>query len=114
MIQKQLLISILQKSCLRSNRSQMFFKIGFLKKFCNNYRKTTVLEALKKVAALKVCKETPEQVLSCKYCETLIEHLFLQNTSIDCFCCFKKFVNFPVKHQWRRPNTFIFLINTTE
>ena len=31
MIQKQLLISVLQKSYLRSSRSQMFFEIMFLK-----------------------------------------------------------------------------------
>ena len=39
---------------------------------------------------------------------------FLQNTSVGCLSCFRKTVNFPGKHQQRRPNTFIFLINTTE
>ena len=76
MIQKQLLISVLHKSCLRSSRFQMSFKVSFLKKYCNIHRKTTVLESLNKITGLKACKETPAQVLSCEYCQILIEHLF--------------------------------------
>ena len=33
LMQKQLLTSVLQNSCLRCSRSQMFFKIGVLKNF---------------------------------------------------------------------------------
>ena len=60
-------------SIFRSSHSRKFFKRCVLKIFCNIHRKTPVLESVfNKVAELQVCnfiKETPTQMLSCKYCE---------------------------------------------
>ena len=87
-MQKQLLTSVLWNSCLRCSRSQMFFKIGVLKKFCNIHMKISVLESLFNKVDSKDIKEAQTQVFSCEHLRTL----FLQNSSVGCFCCFKKFV----------------------
>ena len=80
----------------------MFFKIGVLKNFANIQRKTPVLESLfNKVAGLQ---------LSCEYCEIFKNGIFHETTSV---VASEKFMNFPGKHQRRRRNRFIFLINMT-
>ena len=58
----------------RSSCSQMFFKIGVLKNFCNIHGETPVLKSLlNKVAGLKACnfisKETPRHMFSCELCK---------------------------------------------
>ena len=110
MIQKELLTSVLQKSCLRSSHSQMFFKIVVPRNFPISTEKH-LSWSIDKVVDLRACKEAPTQVFSCEYCKIVMNIFFLKNTPVGCFFCFKKFVNFPVKHQWRRPNTFIYLFN---
>ena len=54
----------------------MLFKIGVLRSI---HRKTLVLESLfKKIADLKVCKETPTQVCPCEYCEIFKKTFFAE------------------------------------
>ena len=75
----------------RSSRSQMLFRIGVLQNF-----------------AIFTGKQLCWSLFLIKL------QVFLQNTLVGCFCCFKKLVNFPGKHQWWRLHRFIFLTNTTE
>ena len=49
--------------------------------------------------------------LSCEYCK-IFENSFFNK--IPPLAASEKFINFPGKHQWRRRNRLIFLINTTE
>ena len=119
MIQKQLLTSVLQNSFLRSSRSQMFFKIGVLyfnsylaipRPTLSHFRGYSLINPMLMTAFVKILQYKCFHLNIAKFFRTP----FLQNTSVDCFCCLKKSVNFPGKLQWRRPNTFVFLMNTTE
>ena len=113
MIQKQQLTSVLQKSCLRGSRFQMFFKTGVLKNFAIFTKKHQCWSLFKKLQAWRPAKRPQHRCFYVNISKFLWTP-FLQNTSIGCFCCFKKLVNFSVKHQYRRPNKFIFFINTAE
>ena len=69
-----------------------------------------------KIAVRKVCNFVKKRLQHRCFSKNIAKFLrtpFLQNTSDGCFCYFKKFVNFLGKHQWRKLNKFIFLINTT-
>ena len=69
-----------KRPTVRSKRSQVLYKIGILKKSAIP-KKTTVLESLFK----KVCrnKETPAQVFSWEYCETLKNTFFTEHLRSD-------------------------------
>ena len=82
---------------------KMFFEIDVLKNFCNIQRKTPVLEcASNKVAGLQLC---------CEHCEIFKNSFFPKTPPV---AAFEKSINFRGKHQWRKCNRFIFLLNTTE
>ena len=97
MIQKQLLTSVLYKSCLRSSHSQMFFEIDVLKNFAILAGERMGWSLLIKLQAWRPAKRLQHRcfhVIIAKFLWTP----FLQNTSIGCFWYFKKFLDFPVKH----------------
>ena len=48
---------------------------------------------------------------SCQYCEIFKSSFFQKTPPV---AASEKFINFSGRHQWRRRNRFIFLINTTE
>ena len=83
----------------------MFFKTGALKNFAIFIEKHRCWSLLKKLQTWRPAKRPQRRWFHVNIAEFLWT-TFLQNTSIGCFCCFKKFVNFPVKHQWCRPNVF--------
>ena len=112
-MQKQLFTRILQNSCLRCSRSQMFFKIGVLKNFCNIHMKISVLESLFNKVDSKDIKKAQTQVFFCEYCE-VFKSTFFTELLRWLFWCFKKVRIFSGNHWWRRLNTFVFFINTTE
>ena len=66
-----------KRSTVRGNRSQFFYKIGILKKSGKKTKKTAVLELLfKEVSKIK---ETPSQVFSWEFCETLKNTYFTEH-----------------------------------
>ena len=78
-IQKQLLISILQNSHLRSSCLQMFFKIA-VHNILKYSQKIPVSEShFNKIAGLKAYKETPTQVHSCKFWEIFKNTFFTEH-----------------------------------
>ena len=84
---KQPLVNVLQNRCS-------------VKIFCNIKGKISVLESLyNKVAGLQLCNIANKN------------SFFHKTPPVDAS---EKFINFPRKHQCRRCNRFIFLINTTE
>ena len=81
----------------------MFLKKHVFLKIRNIQKKTSVLKSLfDKIVGLQ---------LSCDYCKTFKNSFFDKTPSVTDS---KKIINFPGKHQWRRRNRFIFLIDTTE
>ena len=69
------------KFCSRRSRSQMFFKIGVLKKCWKFHRKTTVLESLFNKGAGLVCnfiKKILTQVFSCDICDIFKNTFFAE------------------------------------
>ena len=75
-------------------------------KIHNIERKTPVLESVfNKVAGVLSLQ------LSCEYCKIFRKSFFYKTPPV---AASEKFINFPEKHQWRRRNRLIFLINTSE
>ena len=72
-----------------------------------------MLESLFNKVDPKDTKEAPTQLLSCEYFE-IFENTFFTEHVQWLLLLFQKIRTFPGKHKWRRLNTFIFLINTTE
>ena len=72
-----------------------------------------MLESQFNNADSKDTKEAPTQVFSCEYYEIFKNTFFTEHLWWP-LLLFLKIHTFPGKHQWRRLNTFIFLINTTE
>ena len=75
----------------RSSRSQMYFKIGALKRFHNIHRKTPVLESLfNNVAGLQsydfIKKRLKHRCFPINIAKFLRTVFFLKNTSGGCFC----------------------------
>ena len=58
----------------RSSRSQIFFKIAVLKKFCNIYRKTPVKQSLEGLQLY--WKESPTQMFFWEYCKIFNNNFF--------------------------------------
>ena len=112
-MQKQLLTNVVKNSCLRCGRSQMFFEKGVLKNFViftGKYLRWSLF-------LIKLTQKTSQKLKHRCFLVNIakfLRTLFLQNSSGSCFCCFKKNRIFSGKHWWRRLNTFIFFINTTE
>ena len=88
----------------------MFFKTGALKNFDILTGKHPSWSLLIKLQAFRPAKRLQHRCFNVNITKFL-RIPFLQNTSVGYFCCFKKLVNFPRKHQWQRPNTFIYLFN---
>ena len=92
LMQKQLLTSVLQNSCLRCSRSQMFFKIGVLKNFVIFTGKYLCWSLF----LIKLTPKTPKRLQHRCFFVNIAKFSrtpFLRNTSGGCFCCFKKFVH---------------------
>ena len=87
----------------------MFFKIGVLKNFVIFTGKYLCWSLL----LIKMTQKTSKRLQHRYFLVNIAK--FLRNSSVGCFCCFTEscFI-FSGKHRWRRLNTFIFFINTTE
>ena len=90
MIQKQLLTSVLYKSCLRGSRSQMFFEMDVFKNFAILAGKHMGWSLLIKLQAWRPAKRLQHRCFHVNIAKFL-RTSFLQNTSIGYFWCFKKF-----------------------
>ena len=90
MIQKQLLTSVLYKSCLRGSCSQMFFEMDVFKNFAILAGKHMGWSLLIKLQAWRPAKRLQHRCFHVNIAKFL-RTPFLQNTSIGCFWCFKKF-----------------------
>ena len=91
LMQKQLLTSVLQNSCLRCSRSQMFFKIGVLQNFVIFTRKYLCWSVL----LIKLTPKTHKRLQHRCFLVNIAKFLrtpFLRNSTGGCFCCFKSFV----------------------
>ena len=85
----------------------------FLKGFAKFTGKYLCWSLLIKLQTWRPAKKFQHRFFHVNITKFLRAH-FLRNTSVGCLRCFKKFVNFPAKHQYRRPNTFIFLVYTND